>query len=121
MSRTAGMLRKLGNGYLENVATLESVVALNFRLTQQEHWEQAAAVHDGRLPRIDPDGAELERLDEGLRIYGLHEAYGSIEGRQALLSQRLVKSLSASGLWESELVVEYYQHVDGPVVAVVAG
>jgi len=121
MSRTSGMLRKLGNGYLENVAALEGVEALNFRLTQQEHWEQATAVHDGRQPRIDPDGAELERLDEGLRIYGLHEAYGTMDGRQALLSQRLVKSLSATGVWESELVVEYYQHVDGPVVAVIAG
>jgi hypothetical protein len=95
------------------VSELHVAEALGFRLAQQEHWRQAAAVGDGRQLRIDPDGAELEQLGDRVRIYRLHEAYGRIDGHAAILTQRLVKRLTPDGAWESELVVDSYQHIGG--------
>src|SRR5207247_10842257 len=83
--------------------------ALSFRFAQQANWEQAEAVRDGLQPRIDPDGSELQEIDEGLRIYRSHDVGGTIDGRPAIPSQRLVKRL-AHGLWESEIEVECYRY-----------
>ena len=66
-------------------------------------------MRDGRQPRIDPEGAELQQLDEGLRIYRSHEVPGTMDGRPAILSQRLVKRLE-NGCWESEIEVEAYSY-----------
>lgn len=41
--------------------------AIQFRFAQQEQWEQAASVTDGRQSRIDPDGFQLERIEAGVR------------------------------------------------------
>jgi hypothetical protein len=87
--------------------------ALNFRIAQQENWEQAEAVREGRQPRIDPDGIELQDIDEGLRIYRSHEVRGTMDRRPAILSQRLVKRL-ANGLWESEIEVVNYRYARRP-------
>jgi hypothetical protein len=89
------------------------VEALTFRLAQQAQWEQADAVSDGRHPRIDPDGMDLEEIDEGVRIYRSHEVPGTMDGRPAILSQRLVKRL-ANGIWENDVDVEAYRYPDEP-------
>jgi hypothetical protein len=85
--------------------------ALSFRIEQQAHWQQAESVLDGRQVRVDPDGLELEEVDNGLRVYRMHEVPGMMDGRRALLSQRLVKRL-VDGVWESDLVVESYRYAD---------
>jgi hypothetical protein len=85
--------------------------ALSFRFAQQEHWEQAEAVREGRQPRIDPDGVNLEEIDEGVRIYRTHELPGTMDGRPAILSQRLVKRL-ANGYWENGVEVDCYRYAD---------
>jgi hypothetical protein len=64
---------------------------LRWRIEQQEHWRQAAAVVDGRQPRVDPDMNELVSLGEGLRVYSERFTF---EGRFRLC-KRLV-----GGLWE---------------------
>jgi hypothetical protein len=87
--------------------------ALNFRIAQQENWEQAEAVRDGRQPRIDPDGIELQEIAEGLRTYRSHEVGGTMDSRPAILTQRLVKRL-ANGLWESEVEVVNYRYARRP-------
>jgi hypothetical protein len=87
------------------------VEALTFRLAQQAQWEQAEAVGNGRQPRIDPDGVELEEIDEGVRIYRSHEVPGTMDGRPAILSQRLVKRL-ANGYWENDVEVDCYRYAD---------
>lgn len=98
---------------------LQVAGALSFRLAQQEHWRQADGVRDGRQSHVDPHGAELEELGDRVRVYRLHEAHGRIDGRQAVITQRLVKRLGPDGIWESDLVVDSYQHVGGPDVAVI--
>jgi len=87
--------------------------ALSFRLEQQAQWDQAPAVRDGRQPRTDPDAVELEEIGEGVRIYRSHEVPGTMDGRQAILSQRLVKRL-ALGYWENDVEVDCYRYADVP-------
>ena len=87
--------------------------AFNFRLAQQANWEQAEAVRDGLQPRIDPDGTDLEEMDEGWRIYRSHDVPGRMDGRAAILTERLVKRL-ANGLWESDVEVETYRYSPDP-------
>ena|SRR6266550_3529420 len=83
--------------------------ALSFRIAQQANWEEAEAVRDGRQQRIDPEGAELQEIDEGIRVYRSHEVPGTMDGRPAILSQLLVKRLE-NGRWESEVEVEGYRY-----------
>jgi hypothetical protein len=87
--------------------------AVTFRVEQQAQWEQAKAVREGRLPRIDPDGVDLQEIDDGVRIYRSREVPGTMDGRPAILSQRLVKRL-ANGNWESDVEVESYRYPDPP-------
>jgi hypothetical protein len=88
--------------------------ALNFRFAQQAHWERAEAVRDGRQPKVDPDSVSLEEIDEGVRVYVIEEVPGTMDGRPAILCQRLVKRL-ANGYWENEVEVDAYRYPDdGP-------
>ncbi len=91
--------------------------ALSFRLAQQEHWQQAEAVREGRQPRIDPDGLLLEALDTGLRIYRSREVHRTLAGARALVSEWPIKRLEASGFWENDLLVFSYRRHDGPLIA----
>jgi len=43
--------------------------ALRRRIVQQAHWCEAAAVREGRQPRLDPDLEALVELRHGERIY----------------------------------------------------
>ena len=43
--------------------------ALQHRIAQQAHWRQAAAVCEGRQPRMDPDQEALLELRGGERVY----------------------------------------------------
>jgi hypothetical protein len=97
----------------EVMELLDAAEALSFRLAQQEQWQQAAAVQEGRQPRVDPDGAELEEIDEGTRIYRPHEVYRMMGGRKALVAQRIVKRLDAGGHWENDVIVDSYRQFDG--------
>jgi len=90
--------------------------ALSLRLGDQEHWEQAESVLDGRQPRVDPDNGELEELGDGIRTYRLHEVDGTIDGLPARISQRLVKRLE-NGIWETDIVVDSYQRGSSPPIA----
>jgi hypothetical protein len=89
----------------------EGAEALSFRLAQQRQWEEAEAVRDGRLPPTDPDGFDLEEIRGGVRYYHWHEVPGTMDGRPALLFQRLVKWL-ANGSWEDDLDVDCYRYAD---------
>jgi hypothetical protein len=86
---------------------------LGFRIAQQENWAQAEAVGEGRQPRIDPDGHELEAFTDGLRIYRTHEVGGRMDGRPAIVSQRLVKRV-ANRVWESEIEIVSYRYARRP-------
>ena len=90
----------------------EALRVSDLRQRQREHWEQAQAVRDGRQPRIDPDGTELDQIGENLRVYRLHEIEGVIDHHPALIYQRLVKQLAASGTWESEFVLDSYRPIE---------
>jgi hypothetical protein len=80
--------------------------ALTARLEQQEHWRQAQAVERGDQPPTDPDTWELEELREGLRLYKVREeARRIVDGRPALVMQRLTKRL-VEGRWETVYEVE---------------
>lgn len=100
----------------EGRVIVPSAEALCLRLSEQEHWEQAESVHDGRQPRCDPDHADLEELGDGIRTYRLHEVDGTMDDLPARISQRLVKRLEA-GVWETEFVVDSYQRGSSPPIA----
>jgi hypothetical protein len=91
--------------------------ALSFRLAQQEHWQQAEAVRDGRQPKIDPDGIELEAFDAMLRVYRSRDVHRTLAGSRALVSEWPIKRLEESGFWERDLLIVSYRHHDGPLVA----
>ena len=95
----------------EWVVTRGAAEALKFRLEQQMQWQEATAVRAGRQPQVDPDGAELERIGDGVRVYRVHEVPGVMDGRAALLTQRLVKRLE-NACWESDVEVECYRYTD---------
>ena len=95
----------------EWVVKREGAEALKFRLEQQMQWQEATAVRAGRQPPVDPDGAELEGIGEGVRVYRVHEVPGVMDGRAALLTQRLVKRLE-NARWESDIEVECYRYTD---------
>ena len=91
--------------------------ALSFRLAQQEHWQQAEAVREGRQPNVDPDGAHLQAFDTGLRVYRPREVHKTIAGHRELVPEWPIKRLEANGFWENELVIVSYRHHDGPLIA----
>ena len=95
----------------EWVVKREGAEALSFRLEQQMQWQEATAVRAGRQPQVDPDGAELEEIREGVRVYRSHEVPGLMDGRAALLTRRLVKRLE-NAYWESDVEVECYHYAD---------
>jgi hypothetical protein len=70
---------------------------LQSRLEQQAHWRQADAVRDGRQPATDPDSEQLERIDEGLRVYGPQISHG--------VRARRCKQL-VDGVWVSGTIAE---------------
>jgi hypothetical protein len=90
------------------------VRTLNERIAEQEHWRQADAVRQGLQPNIDPDGGHLVGTEEGLRIYDIREQQRqTIEGRAALVTQRMTKRL-VDGWWETSYVEESVQQFGDP-------
>ena len=73
-------------------------------LETQEHWRQAAAVHDGRQPARDPDAYELEEIGDGVRYYGCEERWIH-NGGSTRASVRVVKRL-VDGWWETSYELE---------------
>ena len=100
----------------EECLQMSPAEALSLRLSEQEHWEQAESVQDGRQPRVDPDGADLEEIDDGIRLYRPHDVDGEMDGLPAVITQRLVKRLEA-GSWRTEVVVDSYHRAGGPPIA----
>ena len=78
---------------------------LSRRIEEQEHWQQAAAVRAGQLPRVDPDRLELTGLGYGVRHYGTEQRHEVVDGRRSLVTFRVCKRLRM-GAWERELVRE---------------
>ena len=100
----------------EHHALSNSGQALSLRLTEQEHWQQAESVEDGRQPRKDPDGGELEAIENATRFYRVFEVDGEMDGAPAVIAQRLVKRLE-HGIWRSEVVVHSYRPSGPPSIA----
>jgi hypothetical protein len=73
---------------------------LRKRLEEQEQWRLADAVRDGRQSGTDPDACELEETADGVRYYGREEERTIVDGRQAIVTFRLVKKI-AGGRWET--------------------
>ena len=73
---------------------LQGPQTLELRIRQQAHWRQAPAVQHGEQPATDPDGSDLEELQDGLRLYRTREQHRDvIDGRRVLVIQRLTKRL----------------------------
>jgi hypothetical protein len=72
------------------------------RIAQQQHWELAQAVQDGRQPASDPDGEQLEAIGDGCRLYATEVTNGA-NGRTSV--QRFLKTL-VNGSWEVAAVDE---------------
>jgi hypothetical protein len=100
----------------EDGSHMSPAETLSLRLTEQEHWQQAESVRDGRQPLIDPDGPDLEEIDHGVRQYCLHDVEGEMDGLPAVITQRLVKRMMA-GIWTTEIVIDSYRRADGPPIA----
>jgi hypothetical protein len=84
---------------------------LRKRLEAQEHWRQAEAVRCGEQPAADPDVQELEELGDGLRIYGRETQQTTLEGKPAIVTQRLCKRLT-EGRWETSLELERVRYLE---------
>jgi len=85
---------------------------LRKRLEQQRHWQQAAAVREGRQPATDPDSPELEEIVDGVRYYGREEQRMTVDGRPALVTVRMTKTI-VDGEWMRSFVPEEVVHLDG--------
>jgi hypothetical protein len=70
---------------------------LRWRIEQQQHWRQAPAVLDGRQPPTDPDLEELEKVDDGIRLYASRNTRDGV--------MRVCKRL-VGGVWEHGTVDE---------------
>jgi hypothetical protein len=82
---------------------------LSWRIEQQRHWRQAAAVADGRQPATDPDTDTLESFEGSERVYAARLTnHGTVR-----LHKRLV-----DGVWENELVEESEPLADHPIAHV---
>lgn len=68
---------------------------LAVRIAQQQHWELAQAVREGRQPASDPDGEQLEALGDGCRLYATEVANGA----SGPTVRRFLKTL-VDGSWE---------------------
>ena len=66
---------------------------LRKRLEEQQHWRQAEAVRDGRQPATDPDSFELEEIGDGVRRYGHEQQRMTVDGRPALVTVRMTKTI----------------------------
>jgi len=77
--------------------------ALTDRIEQQQHWEQAEAVRDGRQPACDPDADELTSLRDGIRVYGTRRTTTYAGGVSRLVTQVFCKRL-VDGWWEGHVV-----------------
>jgi hypothetical protein len=85
---------------------LQGRQTLELRIRQQAHWRQAPAVQRGEQPGTDPDGSELEELQDGLRLYRVREQHRDVvDGRRVLVIQRLTKRL-VDDRWATVYVVE---------------
>ena len=85
---------------------------LTKRLKAQEHWRQADAVLAGEQPATDPDLHELEEMGDRVRYYGHEEQRTTVDGRPALVTYRLTKTL-VDGSWEGSLAQESVRYLDG--------
>src|SRR4051794_21889632 len=65
---------------------------LKRRLEQQEHWQQADAVREGRQLPVDPDSDALEELGDGIRVYSVQHSAAEEVGR---ICKRLI-----DGRWQ---------------------
>ena len=68
---------------------------LAVRIAQQEHWERAPAVREGRQPATDPDREQLEALGDDCRIYATHVT----DGGNGTTVERFLKTL-VDDSWE---------------------
>jgi len=75
------------------------------RIEQQQHWQQADAVRDGRQASRDPDVHELTRLEDGLRVYGTERLTIREGGLTRLVTQTFCKRL-VDGWWQGFLADE---------------
>jgi hypothetical protein len=74
---------------------------LAVRIAQQQHWELAQAVQDGRQPSSDPDGQDLEALGDRCRLYATEVA----DGANGPTVQRFLKTL-VDGSWQVAAIDE---------------
>jgi hypothetical protein len=70
---------------------------LRWRIEQQQHWRQAAAVLDGRQPSTDPDLEQLETVHDAIRLYNTRMTRQG----EVRMCKRLV-----DGVWEHGSLVE---------------
>src|SRR6266576_7255381 len=84
---------------------------LRKRLEEQEDWRRADAVRDGRQPSADPDQHELEEIIDGVRYYGHEQQRITVDGRPALVTVRMTKSI-VDGEWVRSFVPEKVVHLD---------
>jgi hypothetical protein len=82
---------------------------LRKRLEGQAHWTQAAAVQDGRQPPTDPDAPHLEELGDGIRYYEREEHPTTVDGREAVVTLRIVKEL-VDGEWRGTMIQERVEY-----------
>ena len=73
---------------------------LSERIAQQQHWEQADAVRDGRQPAADPDLELLQDFGDGYRIYRAARGNGT---SGITTRERLTKTL-VDGCWVADLL-----------------
>jgi len=84
---------------------------LQKRLEGHEHWCQAEAVRDGRQPAADPDVGDLVEIGDRIRYYGHDHFRTKIDGRPALVTARMTKTL-VDGSWETSLENESVEFLD---------
>ena len=78
---------------------------LRDRIAQQQHWELAEAVRDGRQSRTDPDRDALEDFGANRRVYGAFTAEERTKGHGRRVTRRLVKVLR-DGEWVVSLELD---------------
>jgi hypothetical protein len=78
-------------------------------LAEQAHWRQAEAVRAGHQPPTDPDALELEEIRDGFRYYGRDHQQLTVDGRPAIVTFRLVKTL-VDGWWERSAIREEIEY-----------
>jgi hypothetical protein len=79
---------------------IEGARILSERIAQQQHWEQADAVQQGRAPAIDPDAHRLTQIRGVLRIYDAETRVTNVNGRRSLVTRIYCKRL-VEGEWRA--------------------